>query len=153
MWADPQVTRFIGGRASTPQQTWSRLLMYLGHWKALGYGYWVIEEKATGAFTGEIGFADFKRDIAPVMQKVPEVGFALASRAHGRGYATEALRAAQIWGDAHLPSKRTVALVNDENAASLHILEKAGYREFQRTNFNDSPVVFLERNANTVSCV
>jgi RimJ/RimL family protein N-acetyltransferase len=145
MWADPIVTRFIGGKPSTPQQTWSRLLTYLGHWVAMGYGYWAIEEKSTGKFIGEIGFADFKRDIAPSMRNVPELGFALVPEAHGKGYATEAVRAVLDWGDARLPSKRTVCLVNVDNGASLRILEKNGYSIFERTTMNDSPVAFLER--------
>ena len=145
MWADPDVTRFIGGRPSTPQQTWSRLLTYMGHWKAMGFGYWAIEEKASGVYVGEIGFADFKRDIAESMRNVPEIGFALRSNVHGRGYGTEAVDAVLAWGDEHLPSNRTVALVNEDNKASLLILERVGFGIFDRAQLNGSPVMFLER--------
>lgn len=145
MWADPAVVRFIGGVPSTRQQTWSRLLTYGGHWQLMHYGYWAIEEKSTGVFAGEIGFADFKRDIIAAMQNVPELGFALVSSAHGKGYGTEAVTAVLAWGDAHLPSKRTVCLVNEENAPSLRVLEKAGYRCFERAELNGRPVRFLER--------
>jgi RimJ/RimL family protein N-acetyltransferase len=31
MWADPTVTRFIGGRPHTKEEVWSRLLRYIGH--------------------------------------------------------------------------------------------------------------------------
>lgn len=147
MWADPNVVRYIGGKPSTPSQTWQRILTYMGLWKALSYGYWAIEEKRTGKFIGEIGFADFKRDIAASMREVPEIGFALASDAHGKGYATQALRAVLDWGDAHLPSKRTVALVSEGNAVSLHMLQQAGYAIFDKAEFNGSPVLFLERSA------
>jgi RimJ/RimL family protein N-acetyltransferase len=146
MWADAAVTRYIGGRASTPQQTWQRLLTYMGHWRAMGYGYWAIEETSSGDFIGEIGFADFKREIAESMRDVPEIGFALVSRAHGRGYGTEALRTVLAWGDEHLPSQRTVALVNEDNAASVHMLRKCGYSVFDRTAFNDVPVLLMERS-------
>jgi RimJ/RimL family protein N-acetyltransferase len=145
MWGDPIVTRFIGGKPSTAQQTWSRLLTYMGHWQAMGYGYWAIEVKATGTFIGEIGFADFRRDIIPAMRDVPELGFALASSAHGQGYATEAVRAVLAWGDEHLPSTRTVCLVNEENSASLHIVKKCGYHRFERGVLNGVPVLFFER--------
>jgi hypothetical protein len=80
MWADPAVTRFIGGVPSTKQQTWSRLLAYVGHWPIMGFGYWAIEERTTGEFAGEIGFADFKRDTIPAMKDVPELGFARTKR-------------------------------------------------------------------------
>src|ERR1700729_2426842 len=62
MWADPEVTRYIGGKPLSEEETWARLLRYVGHWSLLGFGYWVVEEKATGNFAGEIGFADYKRD-------------------------------------------------------------------------------------------
>src|SRR5579884_1880171 len=103
MWADPLVTQFIGGKPSTRQQTWTRLLAYLGHWAVMNYGYWAIEERTTGRFIGEAGFADFKREVTPAMQHVPELGFALVGNAHGKGYATEAVRAIVEWGDANLP--------------------------------------------------
>jgi RimJ/RimL family protein N-acetyltransferase len=145
MWADPNVTRFIGGRPSTRAQTWSRLLTYIGHWTALDFGYWAIEDRSTGNFVGEIGFADFKREISPSMQDVPEIGFALCSGVHGRGYGAEALEAVLSWGDAHLASTRSVALVNADNHASLHILERAGYRIFDRAQYGGSAVMYLER--------
>ena len=75
--ADPIVTKYISGRPSTVQQTWSRLLTYVGHWNLMGFGYWAIEEKSSGDFVGEAGLADFKRDIAASMKGNPELGFAL----------------------------------------------------------------------------
>ena len=32
MWGNPEVTRFIGGKAATRDETWSRLLRYAGLW-------------------------------------------------------------------------------------------------------------------------
>lgn len=147
MWSDPRVTQFIGGIPSTRQQTWSRILTYAGHWSLLGFGYWAMEDASSGAFIGEIGFADFHRDIAPSMQNVPELGFALTPQAHGKGYATEAVRAVLAWGDENLPSRRTVCLINPENAASVRVAQKNGYEIFERTTFNGNPTLFLQREA------
>ncbi len=145
MWADPAVTRFIGGKPSTEQQTWSRLLGYVGHWALLGFGYWAIEEKASGRFVGELGFADFKRDIDASMKDVPELGWALAPRVHGNGYATEAVRAAVAWGDERFGTARTVCMIDPGNLASIRVARKCGYREFASTRFNDRPTLFFER--------
>jgi len=65
MWADPVVTRYIGGRPFSGEEAWTRLLRYAGHWALLGFGYWVAEERSTGAFVGELGFADYQRDLSP----------------------------------------------------------------------------------------
>jgi RimJ/RimL family protein N-acetyltransferase len=145
MWADPVVKRFIGGGApSTANQSWARLLNYIGHWPAMQFGYWAVEERATGEFVGDAGFADFKREIAPSMRDVPELGYVFAARAHGKGYATEAARAVVAWGDAR-GFARTVCIVHAENAASLHVAAKCGYRAFERATFGGEPAVFLER--------
>jgi RimJ/RimL family protein N-acetyltransferase len=149
MWSDPVVTRYIGGKPSTEQQTWSRLLNYAGHWSLLGFGYWALEEKATGVFAGELGFANFRRDIAASMRDVPELGWALAPRFHGQGFATEAVRAAVAWGDVRFGSARTVCLINEENAASIRVAQKCGYEVFERTTFNETPTLFLARKGPT----
>jgi RimJ/RimL family protein N-acetyltransferase len=145
MWSDPIVVRFIGGKSSTPQRTWLRVLEYAGHWSLMGFGYWAIEEKATGSFVGEVGFADFKRDVAASMQNVPELGWALTPRFHGKGYATEAVLAALAWGDAHLEAERTVCMISCDNTASIRVAHKCGYREFEKTDFGGEPTLFLDR--------
>ncbi|HEX6858670.1 MAG TPA: GNAT family N-acetyltransferase [Caulobacteraceae bacterium] len=145
MWADPEVTRFIGGRPSTREETWSRLLRYIGHWEALGFGYWAVEDKASGAFIGDIGFADFKREMQPSFEGMPELGWALAPAAHGKGYATEAVRAAADWGDAHFGGARMVCMISPENAPSIRVAEKNGFRQFAETLFKGSPSLLFER--------
>jgi RimJ/RimL family protein N-acetyltransferase len=145
MWSDPEVTRHIGGKPSTEQQTWMRMLTYIGHWSLVGFGYWAIEEKATGSFVGDLGFADFRRGLAPSMSDVPEMGWALACAFRGRGYATEAARAAVAWADAHFAAPRTVCLIDCENAASVRVAQKCGYQTFERTFFDERPTFFFER--------
>jgi len=145
MWADPRVVEHITGVASTPQQTWARVLGYAGHWMLLGFGYWAIEDRASATYVGELGFADFKREIDPEMRGVPEAGWALAPTARGRGFATEALVAAVAWADRALASTRTIALIAPANVASLRVAEKAGYRMFKSGSYRGEPTSFYER--------
>jgi RimJ/RimL family protein N-acetyltransferase len=144
LWSDPEVTRYITGRPFTREETWARILRYIGHWQALGYGFWAVEEKATGAFAGELGLADFKRELDPPITD-PEAGWAFLPRFHGRGYATEALRAALAWGDTHLSTPRTVCLIHPENVASFRVAEKCGFCESRRVVYNDHPAALLAR--------
>jgi RimJ/RimL family protein N-acetyltransferase len=147
MWSDPAITRYIGGKPSTEQQAWSRMLTFAGHWSLMGFGYWAIEERESGLYVGDLGFADFHRSIAATMKGVPELGWALAAAFHARGYATEAARAAVAWGDERFESPRTVCMIDTQNTASIRVAEKCGYREFERTAFNESPTIFFERFA------
>ena len=145
MWADPRVTRHIGGKPLTEEESWTRFLRYAGHWSLLGFGYWMAEEKATGNFIGEIGFADYKRDLQPSLKGIPEIGWALVAQAHGRGYATEAVRAALAWGDAHFPSARTACIIDPENLPSIRVAVKCGYRELQLTTYKGQPTKMFVR--------
>ncbi len=36
MWADPAVVRYIGSTPRDKEDSWGRLLRYIGHWKLLG---------------------------------------------------------------------------------------------------------------------
>lgn len=149
MWSDPLVTRHTIGEPAPPQRTWMRLLAYRGHWAVLGFGYWAVKEKATGQFIGELGFADFKRDLQPSIGGIPELGWALAGHAHGKGYATEALRAVVAWGDIHLEKERTVCLINPDNVASLRVAAKLGYREILQIHKDGYHQILLERPTST----
>lgn len=145
MWGDPAVTRYIGGRPSTREEVWARLLRYVGHWALLGFGYWVVVDKASGRFVGEVGFADFQREIDPPLGDAPEIGWALAPWAHGRGFATEAVRAAVAWGEARFGARRTVCLISPENLASIRVAQKCGYAESGRTHYKGEPTLLFSR--------
>lgn len=145
MWTEPSVVRYISGRPSTRQDSWARLLRHIGHWHALQFGYWVVEDRHTGRFLGEVGFADFKRDITPSLEGLPEIGWVLRSSAHGKGIATEAVAAAIAWGDNNLAAGRTVCMVDPAHAASIRVAEKNGYREFERTAYRGRPTLLLDR--------
>lgn len=146
MWQQPQFYQYITGQPAPEGEVWPRLLRDAGLWVVCGFGYWAIEEKATGQFIGAVGFADFRRDLAPALGNAPEVGWSLAPHAHGQGYATEALAAALAWGDAHLPP-RTVCIIHVDNQPSLRLAARVGYQEFSRTEFKNQPVALLERCA------
>ncbi len=145
MWSDETVTRFIGGKPATLEESWSRLLRYAGHWALLGFGYWAVIDKATGRFAGEVGFAEIKRDIKPSIAGMPESGWAIAVWAHGQGFATEAVAAAVEWGDKHFALRTTTCIISPDNAASLRVAEKCGYREFVRTMYKGAAAIQFRR--------
>lgn len=145
MWGDARVTRHIGGAPAPAQEAWAKILRYAGLWALLGFGYWVVEEKSSGRFAGEVGFADFKREITPSFAGAPEIGWVLAPWAHGQGYASEAVAAALHWSGRVLKPARTVCMISPANAASLRVAQKAGYREYARTTYKDRPTILLQR--------
>jgi RimJ/RimL family protein N-acetyltransferase len=150
MWADSVVTRYIGGKPLSEEDVWARTLRYLGHWAWLGFGYWVMEDKATGSFVGEMGFSDWRREIEPSLKGVPELGWVLATRAHGKGYATEAAQAAITWGDSNLVTAqpalgRTVCIIHPEHVRSIRVAEKCGFKEVLQTTYKKEATVLFAR--------
>jgi len=146
MWKDPEVTRFIGGKPREEEDTWTKYLRMLGHWSVMGFGYWVVEEKATGTPVGEVGFGDFKRDMMPSIKGEPEMGWVLAPFAHGKGYATEAALAAVLWGGKNLKAARMSCIIEPEHVGSIRVAEKCGFQETAHTTYHGEEIVLLHRS-------
>lgn len=145
MWADPGTARFISGKPSTREESWGRMMRYPGMWALTGYGFWLLEEKATGVFIGEGGFGLFEREIDPPFD-APEQGWALAPAAHGKGFAFEAMSAAVKWGEQHFKRRDFVCMIAPENAPSLKLAANLGYREYARATYKGEPSVLLRRS-------
>ena len=146
IWGDPAVARFISGNPSTQEECWARLLRYSGHWELLGFGFWAVQWKDGARLIGDVGFANWSRDISPSLDGLPEGGWVFSTEAHGRGIATEALNAALAWIDEKFGAKTTACIIGSENLASIRVAQKAGYQEFCRSEFKGSPVIQYRRN-------
>jgi len=165
LWSDPVVTRFTSSKPLSEEEVWGRLLRYVGHWAWMGFGYWVVEEKGTGRFAGEVGFSDWKREIQPSLQGLPELGWVLTSGVHGQGYATEAARAAIDWADSNLRRQTSssvcagsevliapelsaafmTCIIHPEHTRSIRVAEKCGFKELLRTSYRGEPtIVFIQ---------
>ncbi len=147
MWADDRVVKFITGKPSTFEESWSRLLRYSGHWQLLKYGYWLVEDKTTGEFIGEVGFANYKRQITPPLGDAPEVGWVLSPEAHGKGFATETVSAALRWADYNIQCEKTVCIFDPNHAASIRVAEKTGYVTKGNADYSGKAIMVMERTS------
>ncbi|MEM6677618.1 MAG: GNAT family N-acetyltransferase [Pseudomonadota bacterium] len=145
LWSDPKVVQHISGKPSSRQESWSRLLRYAGHWTLLGYGYWVVQDRGTARFLGEVGLANYRREIEPSFGENPEAGWVMAPHAHGRGIAREAVAAVLAWADAHLTADHAVCMIAPENAASRRLAATVGFREVGTARYQGEEVVVGER--------
>jgi RimJ/RimL family protein N-acetyltransferase len=149
-WAsmsDPEVVRFLGGVPQSREETWRKILGSPGLWALLGYGYWVAERREDGAYLGQIGFADFKRDLSPGIDGIPEMGWIMSRGAQGQGYATEGALAALAWADEALGGGEIVAIVSHDNAASIRIAEKCGFSGREEASYKGEPILLFRRPA------
>lgn len=145
MWADMDVVRHIGGAPSTAEASWTRLLRYAGHWALLGFGYWVVEAKADGRFVGEVGFADYRREIEPPLGARPEAGWVLKSSEHGVGFATEAVARIVRWADEALAADETVCIFDPAHDASIAVARKVGYGREGVARYRGEPTLVMAR--------
>lgn len=149
MWAEPQVVRFIGGRPMPREAAWIRFLRQVGLWRFLGFGFFALEDRESGAFVGEVGFHDLRRTIVPSNEGTMEAGWALVPAMHGRGLAEEAMRAAIAWADHVHPAPRMTCIIQVGHAASLRVAAKLDFAPYAETTYHGDLVTMLERSRPT----
>lgn len=145
MWADEQVVCFIGGQKLSREDTWRRSLAACGQWPYTGFGYWIAELKATGQVVGQLGFADFKRDMQPSIEGEPELGYVFSPKVHGMGVAHEACAAALAWGDENLEAGFYAAIIAPENGASIRLAERLGFERVPDGTYRGEPIALFRR--------
>ncbi|QIB32488.1 GNAT family N-acetyltransferase [Ancylobacter pratisalsi] len=145
MWSEPGVVRFIGGAPLSREVAWARFLRQFGLWHHLGFGGFVVEDRASGVLIGEVGFHDLRRAIVPSLEGTMETGWVLVGAAQGKGLAEEAVRVALGWADTHHAGTRITCMIQSEHAASLHVAGKLGFVPFADTLYNGNEVTLLER--------
>lgn len=145
MWADPLVTRFIGGKPLSREVAWTRLLRYRGMWTVMGFGFWAIEDRATGRFLGEAGVQESRRELQPSIEGTLEAGWGLVPEAHGRGLASEAVAAVIGWAEKALPERPMTCIIDPGNTGSIRIAQNFGFRERARTDYHGAEVIVFER--------
>jgi [ribosomal protein S5]-alanine N-acetyltransferase len=125
VYADPEVMRFVGhGAHRTSAETAGALRTYRDVLERHGYSFLAVIERSSGALVGDGGL----HPLAGVGPDV-ELGYTLARRVWGRGYATELGRALVEYAFTVLRVPRVVAQVEPANTASRHVLAKLGMVE------------------------
>jgi RimJ/RimL family protein N-acetyltransferase len=145
MWADEEVVRYIGGQKLSREDTWRRSLAACGQWPFVGWGYWIAERKSDGKVIGQVGFADFKRDMKPSIEGEPELGYVFAPEVHGQGLAGEACRAALEWADANLEAASYPAIISPENEASIRLAERLGFHRAPDATYRGETIALFRR--------
>ncbi|HEV2867437.1 MAG TPA: GNAT family N-acetyltransferase [Allosphingosinicella sp.] len=143
--ADPDVVRHLGGSPFSREDTWRRLLTGPGMWAFFGFGYWAVERREDGAWLGQVGFADFKRDMQPSIEGLPEMGWIFAPSAQGQGYAREAVAAGLAWADETLKAPEIVAIIDHANTASIRLAERCGFNERTDATYRGAPILLVRR--------
>jgi RimJ/RimL family protein N-acetyltransferase len=135
MAADPEVMRFIGAPLDRAG-AWRQMAVHAGHWALRGYGNWVVE--ADGRMIGRAGLWN------PEGWPGLELGWKLARSAWGKGYATEAARAAMEWAWRELRAPGLISVIRPENTRSIRVAERLGFAPAREETVNGIPAVIYE---------
>lgn len=148
MNVDPLVIEYVAaGKPATEEESWNKLMRNAGFWPILGYGLFAVIEKSSGSYIGLSGLADFHRGLGDDFDLFPEAAWSAASSTHGKGYATEAARAAHVWFRENHGPRRTVCIIDANNLPSLRVAEKLGYRAYDEAIYKEKRVIKFEQQA------
>jgi len=148
LYADPDVTRFLGGTKTEAQvrsMLTTRILDY--YYVNPGLGMWMTLERASGA---PVGFHLINNIQG---ESIIQIGFGLARPAWGRGFATEMASALLRYAFVDLDLDSVAGMASLANVASQHVLQKIGlYRRGERTFPHPAysaqgPLAWFERTA------
>ena len=121
--ADPSVTRYLGQQRDRAGSD-ALIESSREHWSTNGFGLWAVERSHDGRFLGFTGLArpSFEAHFTPAV----EVGWRLAREAWGHGYATEAARAALVFGFETVGLDEIVSFTVPANERSWRVMERLG---------------------------
>ncbi|MCB1390497.1 MAG: GNAT family N-acetyltransferase [Rhodobacteraceae bacterium] len=91
-------------------------------WHLRGYGAFAVEDRATGAFLGEVGIYQ------PEGFPETELGWMVLPAAEGKGYAAEAARAVMGWARATFGWDELVNIIDPANSRSIATALRLGGR-------------------------
>jgi RimJ/RimL family protein N-acetyltransferase len=125
--ADPLVGRYLNNPLDDGSGV-TLLDRLRAHWTHHGWGHFAVEERAPAdgaprllGFAG-VAYPSFMAELA----HRPEIGWRLDSAVWGRGYATEAARAAREDAFERLRLDELISIIHPDNARSRRVAEKLG---------------------------
>lgn len=135
VYADPGVSRYVGGDSLTVASTREQAAWFEQVWHERGYGQSAVIERATGHLIGRIGLSFW-----PEWDEV-ELGYVLCRAAQGRGLALEGCQPWIEWASAHLLDSHLIAVIHPDNVASIRLAQRVGFNFDRREHARGIDVV------------
>ena len=119
---ESDAARYVGGPLPRPR-TWNGFAADVGSWELFGFGYWAIEETATGTCVGQVGLSH------PPHFPEREIGWTVYPEFQRRGFATEAALAARAYAYDVAGWTTAVSYIDRDNARSIALALRIGCTE------------------------
>lgn len=141
---DPEVMKFIRKASESEEAAranFQKLLDYNNRYARLGA--WSIFEKSSGEYLGMGVLINI--ELKPENEKI-EVGYRLAKRAWGKGYATEAAKALIKYGFEELSLEEIYGTTNPDHLVSQKTLMKCGLKDVGTAPYYNGCRFFVIKN-------
>ncbi|MFB2594034.1 GNAT family N-acetyltransferase [Paracoccus sp. p4-l81] len=115
-------SHFVGGPSTADHAAWDGLRGMIGHWVLRGFGWWTVEDKATGTVAGRVGIGHHTD------WPEPELGWHIFDGFEGKGLAHEAALAARAHAHGPMRLGPVISLVHPDNLRSRRLAERMGAR-------------------------
>lgn len=119
LYAYPGMTDYMEGPYPYEEEYNYQKAYIENMYRFFGYGMWLVFEKETGKLVGRAG-VEHREELDGEL----ELGYAIGTPWQQRGYATEVCRGILQYVREELGFEEICSLVQPENAASVHLLEK-----------------------------
>ncbi len=126
LYTNHEIRAKIPGGAMDAAQAQTAVERAVNGFTKHGLGYWVVSLKEQSAPVGYVVLRPFEWD---VRFNGVEIGYIIDKKSWGRGIASEAVEAVVDFAVKELKLNKMLALVNDENLASIKIIEKNRFKK------------------------
>ncbi len=142
---DPVVMRYLGGETVPREDATAVVQKWLDRWEVNGFGHFAVERRKDGRFLGRAGLIvwdtrDWRHATREGAGKYAqhELGWTLARRHWGKGYATEAAAAVRDWARRARGIERLISLIHPDNVRSQRVAERLGAKPTETVSLYDS---------------
>lgn len=122
IYSDPSITYYMEDLFPEKEQEIAYMKAYVDQiYGFYGYGLWTVILKETGKIIGRAGLSVREG------YELPELGFVIDVEHQRQGYAFEVCSAILNYAKSELEFEAVQALADENNVASVHLLEKLGF--------------------------
>ncbi|GGB93419.1 N-acetyltransferase [Marinobacterium zhoushanense] len=134
--SDPEVMKYSIRGVCDAEATRLFIDWCLKCYESHGLGPWALREKGSSEL---IGFCGVGPEIVREVEET-NLGYRLARRYWGQGFATEAVRGVLRYAFDQKKCESVVVIIEPEHVASVRVTEKAGFGEYTVQEFHNRPV-------------
>jgi [ribosomal protein S5]-alanine N-acetyltransferase len=147
LWTEPDVRRYLWDDIVITRERAEETVRDSIASVADRLGMWTVIETQSGELTGFVALIRREPD------ENPELMYGLSSRFWGRGFATEAARAALTYAFGTFDCAKVIAATDVPNCASVRVMERLGFQFSRRGLLNNLDTFFYEIERKTFESI